>query len=471
MTVQSMTDTIAAISTGMTQAGIGIIRISGERAIAIGDAVFRGRQRLKEVPSHTIHYGRIVDHDRMLDEVLVSVMRAPRTFTGEDTVEINCHGGMYVLGKVLSLVLQNGARAARPGEFSKRAFLNGKMDLTQAEAVMDLIQSDSEYAMKSSVSQLKGSVKKKVDEIRSRILYETAFIESALDDPEHISFDEERDKLALTTEEIILYLIELINSFKNGKIIKDGIKTAILGKPNAGKSSLLNALSGNQRAIVTDIEGTTRDVVEEQIRLGDITLHLMDTAGIRQTKDKVEKIGIERARDCAREADLLLCMIDGTRRLDENDDEILSLLFEKRGFILINKGDLDQVIGAEDVRRRLSGLSGTNIKSSDAIPILYLSARTGEGVNILEQKIRDMFFGGELQFNEEVYISNERQFQCLLSAKQSMESVRDGIREGLPEDFLSIDLMDAYGSLGEITGETVGEDLVNEIFGKFCMGK
>ena len=295
-------DTIAAISTGMTNSGIGIVRISGSGALKTADRIYKGKRKLSEVPGHTIHYGHIQDGDEVLDEVLVMVMRAPRTFTGEDTVEINCHGGTFVVRRVLETVLKNGARPAEPGEFTKRAFLNGKMDLSQSEAVMDLISSQSDYALQSSMNQLKGNLKNKISGIRDRIIYHTAFIESALDDPEHISLDGYGEKLRTEAEEIMEEINKLIASADTGKIMKEGIQTVIVGKPNAGKSSLLNVLTGYERAIVTEIEGTTRDVLEEEIRLQGLNLNVIDTAGIRNTEDIIEKMGVDRAKDYARNA-------------------------------------------------------------------------------------------------------------------------------------------------------------------------
>lgn len=306
-------DTIAAISTGMTNSGIGIVRLSGNEALEIADKVYRGKEKITEVPSHTIHYGHIADGEETVDEVLMMVMHGPRTFTGEDTVEINCHGGTYVVSRVLETVLKYGARAAEPGEFTKRAFLNGKMDLSQAEAVIDLINSENEYALQSSVSQLKGSVKSAINELRSKILYHTAFIETALDDPEHISVDGYGEILKGVSEEIIEKLQKLIDSADDGRIMKEGIQTVIVGKPNAGKSSLLNLLAGHERAIVTDIAGTTRDVLEEQIRLQGLNLNVIDTAGIRQTEDLVEKMGVDKAKEYAQKADLIIYVVDASK--------------------------------------------------------------------------------------------------------------------------------------------------------------
>ena len=407
-----------------------------------------------------------MDGDETVDEVLVMVMRGPRTFTGEDTVEINCHGGTYVVSRVLETVLKAGARPAEPGEFTKRAFLNGKMDLSQAEAVIDVITSENEYALQSSISQLKGSVKNRIKEIREKIIYHTAFIETALDDPEHISVDGYGEVLKEAAEEVIDQLKELIDSSDDGRIMKEGIQTVILGKPNAGKSSLLNILAGHDRAIVTDIEGTTRDVLEEQIRLQGLTLNIIDTAGIRQTDDIVEKMGVDKAKEYAKEADLIIYVVDASRNLDENDEKIFDLIYDKRTVILLNKSDLDTVVTEEMIRERIlqKGVQ-------KQIPVIAISAKEEQGIKELENTVKAMFLKGDLSFNEEVYITNARQKNALVNARESMKKVIFSIDAGMPEDFYSIDLMDAYESLGNITGESIGEDLVNEIFSKFCMGK
>ena len=451
-------ETIAAISTGMTNSGIGIVRISGEEAVLVADRIYRGKKKLCEVKSHTINYGYIVDREissaekkseEVIDEVLVTVMKAPGTFTGEDTVEINCHGGTFVVKKVL----ENGASPAEPGEFTKRAFLNGKMDLSQAEAVIDVINSENEYALQSSVSQLKGSVKKKINDIREKIIYHTAFIETALDDPEHISVDGYSDTLRSSAEEII-------HSADDGRVIKEGIKTVIVGKPNAGKSSLLNVLAGHERAIVTDIEGTTRDVLEETIKLGVLNLNVVDTAGIRQTEDLIEKIGVDKALEYAETADLIIYVVDASRSLDENDEKIINMISDKKSIVLLNKSDIDTVISAEHIKEKVSN-----------IPIISISAKEERGIKDLEDKVKEMFLKGDISFNDQVYISNVRQKNALLEALESMKKVIRSIDDNMPEDFYSIDLMDAYESLGYITGNSVGEDLINEIFSKFCMGK
>ena len=454
-------ETIAAISTGMTNAGIGIVRISGEDAFSAADRVFRGKEKISECKSHTIHYGYIVDGDITVDQVLVMVMKGPRTFTGEDTVEINCHGGTYVVTRVLDAVLRHGGvRPAQPGEFTKRAFLNGKMDLSQAEAVGDLISSSNDYALKNSVNQLKGNIRNRINDIRNKIIYQTAFIESALDDPEHYSFEGYDAKLRKNVEEIIYELNKLINSYRNGKVFREGIQTVIAGKPNAGKSSLLNVLAGHERAIVTEIEGTTRDVIEEQINLQGITLNVVDTAGIRQTDDKVEKIGVDKAVDYVENADLVIYVADSSRNLDENDEKILDMIYDKKKIVLLNKSDLEPVVTREMIEE----------KAGDA-PVIEVSAAEERGISELGDLIKDMFLKGDISFNEEIYITSARQKDALCRAVESMKKVIESIDNGMPEDFYSIDLMDAYEALGSITGEEVGDDLINEIFSRFCMGK
>ena len=464
-------DTIAAISTGIGNSGIGIVRISGDEAFKIADKIYRGKEELSKAKSHTIHHGYIQDGEETVDEVLVMLMRGPKTFTGDDTVEINCHGGAFVLRKVLEAVLKNGARTAQPGEFTKRAFLNGKLDLSQAEAVMDVIQSKNEYALKSSIGQLKGSVKKKIEELRKQILYHTAFIETALDDPEHISVDGYGDTLKKSAEEIKKELEKLINSSNNGRVIKEGIQTVIVGKPNAGKSSLLNTLSGRERAIVTEIEGTTRDVLEEEIQLQGLQLNIIDTAGIRDTEDVIEKIGVDKAKEYIKEADLIIYVVDVSRSLDENDEKIINLVYNKNTVILLNKSDLKSVVTREEIEEKLKQIKDKKGTETREIPMLEVSAKEEQGMEKLEEILNQMFLDGKLSFNDQVYITNLRQIEALKSAKMSIEKVIESIDRQMPEDFYSIDLMDAYESLGSITGETVGEDLVNEIFSKFCMGK
>ena len=455
------TDTIAAISTGMTSSGIGIIRISGPDAIAIADKVYDSRsgKKLENMPTHTIHYGFIRDGEEFIDEVLVMLMRGPRSFTAEDTVEINCHGGVYAMNRILELVIRKGARPAQPGEFTKRAFLNGRIDLSQAEAVIDVINAKNEYALKSSVSQLKGSVLKVIKDIREKIIYHIAYIESALDDPEHISLDGYPKQLEEQVEQWKEKIRTLIASSENGKRMKEGIRTVIVGKPNAGKSSLLNVLLGEERAIVTDIAGTTRDVLEEQMSLSGISLNIIDTAGIRSTEDVVEKIGVKKAKTYARDADLIIYVVDSSTGLDENDEEIMEMIRDRRAIVLLNKMDLDCITTEEDIRKHLDK------------PVIPVSAKEEQGIDRLEQTVKDMFYDGSISFNDEIYITNMRQKAALKEALDSLEQVSVSIQNQMPEDFFSIDLMNAYEELGSITGESVGEDLVNEIFSKFCMGK
>lgn len=455
-------DTITAIASAMSPSGIGIIRISGPDVMDVIDRIYRsknGKKRIKEVSSHTIHYGFIVDGEAVIDEVLVMIMRGPHTYTGEDTVEIDCHGGVLAMKKVLETVLKYGARPAEPGEFTKRAFLNGRIDLSQAEAVMDVISAKSEYALKSSLSQLKGSVQRSIKDIRSKIIYHIAYIESALDDPEHISVDGYGETLEQDLVLLKEKICRLLKSADEGKMIHEGIKTVILGKPNAGKSSLLNILVGEEKAIVTDIAGTTRDILEEQIILQGISLRMIDTAGIRDTDDTVEKIGVDRARRSAEDADLILYVVDASVPLDENDEAIMDLLKDKKAIVLLNKSDLDTVVDENCLKNKLQA------------PVLWISAKEETGIRTLEDTIKELFFTGEINFNDEVYITNIRHKNALEEAKNSLDLVENSIQMGMPEDFFTIDLMSAYESLGTIIGESVGEDLVNEIFSKFCTGK
>ncbi len=463
--LKNIDTTIAAISTAMSNSGIGIVRMSGSQAVEIADKVYvsKSNKKLSKQKTHTIHYGYIADEEEIIDEVLVMLMRGPHTYTGEDTVEINCHGGVFVMKRILEVLIKNGARPAEPGEFTKRAFLNGKMDLSQAEAVGDLIVAQNEYALQSSIEQLKGNVRNKITEIRSKIIYHTAFIETALDDPEHISVDGYGETLKLVVEELLLELCSLLNSCEDGRIIKEGLRTVILGKPNAGKSSLLNLLVKEDRAIVTDIAGTTRDTLEEHINLQGISLNIIDTAGIRETGDLVEQIGVDKAREQAELADLILYVIDASVPLDESDKEIFELIENKKTILLLNKMDLERVVSRNEVE--------INEKISKEVKIIEFSAKEQSGLEELEETIKDMFFAGNLAFNDEIYITNVRHKTALKEAKEALEKVMESIDMGMPEDFYSIDLMDAYELLGSITGETIGEDLVNEIFSKFCMGK
>lgn len=468
-------ETIAAIATALSDSGIGIVRISGENAIYIIDNIFRsaaGRRILTKVQSHTIHYGYIVDSDEnVIDEVMVAVMKAPRSYTTEDTVEINCHGGVLVMQKVLEAVLHAGARLAQPGEFTKRAFLNGRIDLSRAEAVIDVIHSQNEYALSSSVSQLKGQLSNKIHTLREDILYQIAFIESALDDPEHISLDGYPEQLAVKVTYFQQEIAKLLATADNGRLIKEGISTVIVGKPNAGKSSLLNMMLGEDRAIVTEIAGTTRDALHETINLHGISLNMIDTAGIHETQDVVEKIGVERAKKYAMDADLILYVVDASGNIDEDDQNIISLLDGKKAIILLNKSDLENKITEESLKENLA----KRLKHREDIRILRTStidpSSENSGMEELEETIRNMFFEGELKQNNELVVTNLRHKEALQDALNSLKLVERSIEDGMPEDFYSIDLTSAYASLGKIIGEEVNEDVVNEIFSKFCMGK
>lgn len=458
------TDTIAAVATAMSDSGIGIIRVSGEEAIIIVDKIYRNVKNekvLTKYDSHTIHYGLIVEENgAVVDEVMVSVMKAPRSYTTEDTVEINCHGGVLMMRKILELVTLAGARIAEPGEFTKRAFLNGRIDLSRAEAVMDIIHAKNEFALKSSVKQLKGSVSNVIKEIRSKVIHEIAFIESALDDPEH--FDLESDGYGEMLLDVLSKWMDrirtLLDSAENGRILTEGIHTVIVGKPNAGKSSLLNMLVGEERAIVTDIAGTTRDILEETISIDGIMFRILDTAGIRSTEDVVEKIGVDRAKNAVEEADLVLYVIDSSVPLDENDESILRMIEYKNTIILLNKSDLVPVVTEKDLSENKNQIIKTSMKEKD-------------GIDLFLKTVKEMFFHGDIVYNDEVYITNARHKEALKDALDSLVQVQKSIEDHMPEDFYTIDLMNAYERLGLIIGESVEDDLVDEIFSKFCMGK
>lgn len=452
-------DTICAIASAMTNAGIGVIRVSGPEAIQKVDTIFRGTVRLTESESHTVHYGHIVWEDSVVDEVMVLVLRAPRTYTKEDTIEIDCHGGVFLMQKILKILTELDIRVAEPGEFTKRAFLNGRIDLSQAESVMDLIESRSNAALSNSLNQLQGGFSKQIKSLREDILYEIAYIESALDDPEHYDLEGYYEDLFPKIKRIYDKVSHYVSTSDDGALIKEGIKTVIIGRPNAGKSSLLNYLARKDRAIVTEIEGTTRDLLEEQISFQGIMLRLIDTAGIRDTEDVVEKMGVERSYDSMESADLILYVVDSSAPLDQNDLSIMEKVKDSQVVVLLNKSDVDVVVTENEIKNYLS------------VPIIPFSAKTGEGEDLLRKKIMDLFFSGELMENHEIFLTNARHISAMSKAKESLSHVLLSIKEGMPEDFLSIDLMDAYEELGYIIGESVEDDLVNEIFSKFCTGK
>ena len=428
------TDTIAAIATAMSNSGIGIVRISGDEALEVADRIFRpkkGSRKVSDMETHTIHYGYVVDGEEVVDEVMLLIMKAPRSYTCEDTIEIDCHGGVLVMKKILETVLKYGARPAEPGEFTKRAFLNGRIDLSQAESVIDVINAQNELALKSSVSQLQGAVLEKIKDIRAVVLHEIAFIESALDDPEHVSLDGYPEQLRGIMSDAHSKVKKLLDSSDNGKMLKEGINTAIVGKPNAGKSSLLNILVGEERAIVTEIAGTTRDILQEQIQIGGIGLNVIDTAGIRDTEDIVEKIGVNKSREYIEKADLIIYVVDSSTELDENDQEIIEAIQYKKAIVLLNKSDLDAKTDAAILQERLDK------------PILSISAKNNTGIHELEKLIEEMFFSGKLSFNDEVYITNIRQKNALAEAESSLKMVLQSIDDGMPEDFFTIDMMNA----------------------------
>ena len=458
-----LTDTIAAIATGMNQGGIGVIRVSGEQAIPIADSIFVPKKKGREIRTlntYTAAYGNIVDTDgQMVDEVIVLVMKAPATYTKEDVVEIDCHGGMQVMQHILQLLIGQGARLADPGEFTKRAFLNGRIDLSQAESVMDLISAKSDLAAKTALSQLKGNLRDKIDVLRKNLIHNIAYIESALDDPEHYDltgFDGTLDHLLDDMEQEIEHLVR---TAQDGKMMREGICTVILGKPNAGKSSVLNVLTGRERAIVTEIAGTTRDTLEEFVSIHGIPLNIIDTAGIRDTDDIVEKIGVDKSIEAMQQADLILYIVDSSKALDENDHAIIKQIADKNVIILRNKTDLPSQVSDEEIQSYLNK------------PVIAISAKDRTGFDAFYEVLNEMFFQGRLSYNDEIYITNMRHKEALQEALESIHMVRDSIAAGMPEDFLTIDLMNAYERLGYIIGESVEDDLVDTIFKEFCMGK
>ena len=468
-------DTICAIATAMSDAGIGIIRVSGNEAVDICDKIYCSAGMVHNLKSHkpnSIVYGYICDErkktdDKIIDEIMISYMKAPHSYTKEDVIEINSHGGMLVMNQILNLLIENGCRLAEPGEFTKRAFLNGRIDLTQAEAIMDVISAQNNFALESSQNQLRGKILKKIKSYREKILYQMAFIESALDDPENYDLDGNNDKLKKILNDIISDIEVLLSTADEGLIRKNGIKTVIVGKPNAGKSSLLNALTGSERAIVTDIAGTTRDIIEETVRLGDIVLHVIDTAGIRNTNDVIEKIGVDKAKAKVMEADLILYILDSTSNIDDEDKEIISLCRNKKTIVLLNKDDIEDKnkISNDIVRMLFSEVS------NEYFPIIRTSMLKGDGLENLKEAVSDLFFNGEIVPKREVYITNLRHKELLLKTLESLKLVINSIDSGLSEDFYTVDLTSAYTSLGEIIGEEIGDDLAEEIFSKFCMGK
>lgn len=451
-------DTIAAISTATGNGGIGIVRLSGSGAIDVAESVFvsvKGK-KLSEQKSHTIHFGNIVYEGKVIDEVLVSVMKAPNTYTREDIVEINTHGGYRAVTAVLNAVLKCGARMAEPGEFTKRAFLNGRIDLTQAEAVIDIINAKTDASREAAMLRLEGRLSKEIKTIRDKILTMLAHIEAGIDYPEHDDETMTYNMISEGTKAAVEAVDKLIKSADTGKIYKEGIKTVILGRPNVGKSSLLNAMLEEDRAIVTDIPGTTRDSLEEMLNVHGIPLNIIDTAGIRNTNDVIEQIGVEKSKNLAEQADLILLMFDGSKELTDEDLELIELVRNKKTITLVNKLDLEQKIdmGA--------------IKDMDPVNI---SVKADKGINDIYEKIKSMFAVGDINIDNEVLISGERNKESLYKAKKSLNTVMETVENRMPEDFISMDLTEAYEALGEITGEALEEDIIDKIFSEFCLGK
>ena len=455
-------ETITALVTAVGESSVGIIRISGPDAIEIGSKIYKGKDNLTEAETHTVHYGYVYDsqNDKKIDEALFLLMRGPRSFTGEDVVEVQCHGGMVVLKKTLQLILRSGARLAEQGEFSKRAFLNGRLDLAQAESIMDIVQAKTDRGADLALSQLQGSLSGMVKTLREDLLEIIAFIQADIDYPdddiERLTPEEQRERIGNVKGQIE----HVLKNARKGKLIRDGLRVVIAGKPNVGKSSLLNALLGEERAIVTNIPGTTRDVIEEYINLNGIPLKIVDTAGIRETDNEVEQIGVDRAQQFMKQADLVLYVLDGNEGCTQDDMEMIQAIHQPVVYLL-NKSD----VGISDaVRETLKEKIGQ-------APVLEISAKEKTGLEQLETTITDMFFSGTLEVSDSILVTNVRHIQILEDSLGHMDGFIKGIDMGLSVDFLVIDLQNAWEKLGKITGETVEDDLLDQIFSKFCLGK
>jgi len=460
-----LSDTICAIGSALAPAGLGVVKVSGKKSISIVNNIFQSihqEKQLKKMKSHTFNYGHIIvpETKEILDEVMVAIMKGPRSYTREDVIEIHCHGGIKVMEDVLHLVIKQGARLAEPGEFTKRAFLNGRIDLSQAEAVVDLINAKTRLSLKSSVNQLGGQLTQVLANIKNTLIDLMAHIEASIDYPEYEIELLTPEKVLNKTRNIIQSLEQLVKSYENGKLIKEGIQTVIIGKPNVGKSSLLNALLREDRAIVTNVPGTTRDILEEEMNIDGIPLVLMDTAGIHFTKDQVEKIGIQRAKEKLEKADLILFVLDQSELLDEEDRYIMDLIQQQKVICLFNKSDLKNQIEEKE-------LDTYNQKYIS----LSISAKNRDGLDLLESKIKELFYLGDIDTNQVTYITNLRHKEALLSAIDSLKEVQKSIKDGMPEDCWAIDFRQAYDDIGLITGDKVSENMINEIFSRFCLGK
>ncbi|TDQ38345.1 tRNA uridine-5-carboxymethylaminomethyl(34) synthesis GTPase MnmE [Aureibacillus halotolerans] len=456
-------ETIAAISTPMGEGAIGIVRLSGPKAISIADTVYRGATPLASVASHTIHYGKIIDAktEQRLEEVMVSVMKAPKTFTKEDVVEVNCHGGVVSIQRILQLLLRQGARLAEPGEFTKRAFLNGRIDLSQAEAVMDLIRAKTDQAMTSAMHQVEGRLANAIETLRQQVLEALAQVEVNIDYPEYDDVEEMTQQTLVTYASQVRTSIDaLLTTASQGKILREGLHTAIIGRPNVGKSSLLNSLAHDTRAIVTEVPGTTRDVIEEYVNVRGVPLKLIDTAGIRETEDIVERIGVERSRKVLQEAELILLVINQNEPLTDEEERLFEATKEFNVIVILNKTDLP--INAD--RERIELLAKGR-------PIVATSLLNEEGLEALEQAIASLFFESGVESGDSTYVSNSRHIALLHEARQAVEDVIQGVESGMPVDIVQIDMQKAWELLGEITGDTVGESLIDQLFSQFCLGK
>lgn len=454
--------TIAAISTPMGEGAIAIVRLSGDEAIEIADRIYKGRHSLKSVDSHTIHYGHLIDPNtnEKVEEVMVTVMKAPRTFTREDVVEINCHGGVVSANRVLQLVITNGARLAEPGEFTKRAFLNGRIDLSQAEAVIDLIRSKTDRAMNLALNQMEGRLSKRIRSLRETLIETIAHVEVNIDYPEYDAEEMTQQLLLEKMQHVKREIEKLMSTSKQGKILREGLATAIVGRPNVGKSSLLNSLVQENKAIVTNIPGTTRDVLEEYVNVRGVPLKLIDTAGIRETDDVVEKIGVERSKKILKEADLILLVLNHAEPLSEEDKLLIEMAKQHEAIFIVNKTDLPQKIDLEEVKR----LAGET-------PIVSLSLLRDEGIEQLEEMIAAMFFTNGVESQDLTYVSNSRHIALLEQAKRSVEDAISSLEANIPIDMAQIDITRAWELLGEIIGDTVSEKLIDQLFSQFCLGK
>lgn len=456
-------DTITSISTPMGEGAIGIVRLSGPQAIEIGDILYKGKKKLSEVETHTINYGHIIDPetDETVEEVMVSVLRAPKTFTREDIIEINCHGGILTINRILELTMTYGARMAEPGEYTKRAFLNGRIDLSQAEAVMDFIRSKTDRASKVAMNQIEGRLSDLIKKQRQSILEILAQVEVNIDYPEYDDVeDATTDFLLEQSKRIKEEINRLLETGAQGKIMREGLSTVIVGRPNVGKSSMLNNLIQDNKAIVTEVAGTTRDVLEEYVNVRGVPLRLVDTAGIRDTEDIVEKIGVERSRKALSEADLILFVLNNNEPLTEDDQTLFEVIKNEDVIVIINKTDLDQRLDVSELREMIGDM-----------PLIQTSMLKQEGIDELEIQIKDLFFGGEVQNQDMTYVSNSRHISLLKQARQSIQDAIDAAESGIPMDMVQIDLTRTWEILGEIIGESASDELIDQLFSQFCLGK